>query len=193
MIRQSGLKYWIVWSCFLLLELRPFELWIYFSVQCAFTILQKSYSIFLNLVLCTTKELRFHLVCMDSTGHLKICTRDKHITSNGTLGPGQCQSCLCFSIPNSHSSHVSLNSSICQNSHVGWGYRAEWHSRGVLFTPCSLNSIPITNNHLLEWKKNCSRSVTAQLYHWKHHPASLPTQSPQSLFVSLFSFFTHQL
>lgn len=49
MIRQSGLKYWIAHPCLLLLEWRPFELWLYFTVQRVFTILQKGYYTFPEL------------------------------------------------------------------------------------------------------------------------------------------------
>lgn len=54
MIRQSGLKDWIARPCLLLLEWRPFELWLYFNVKCIFTILQKVYYTFLEL------DFRYH-------------------------------------------------------------------------------------------------------------------------------------
>lgn len=106
------------------------------------------------------KCLRFPLVCMKSTRHLKqTCTVDKPITPIVSVKVAHAFQ------PQTDSSHVSINPSTCQYSRTGWGYGAKRHPGGVLFTSCSLNRVVMTNNRILEWEENCSSPATTQPYH----------------------------
>lgn len=149
---------------------------------------------FTNLILGTNKELPEispHLHGLHWTFEDLHCWQAHH----KQLAQGSVK--VAYAFPSqTHSSRISLNSSISQYSHVGWGYRAKWHSRGDLFNPCSLNCITIINNHLAEWKMDFSRSATVQPPHSVIEnitQLTYPHSHSQTLFVSLFFFFSRQL